>query len=99
MLYLYIIKNKKMGKYINSTSKRGLGSSFSEKCIGLVEDGAVQIKKPDSFQENLICVVDNGMFAAAGYAYDRNEFAAFNSPSDTRIKAWFTWDKVKEYAQ
>jgi len=84
-----------MGKYINQTSKRPLGSSYSEKCIALVEDGAVQIRKPDTFQENLVCVVDNVMFAAAGYAYDKNEFA---SPTDDRIKAWFIWDKVKEYA-
>jgi hypothetical protein len=41
----------------------------------------------DEFSDLAIIVVcDNGLFEAAGYAYDEAEFAAFTDPSDTRPK-------------
>jgi hypothetical protein len=86
-----------MGKYVNQTSKRVLGTSFREKCNGLLEDGAIEVN-PTEFQENLVCVVDNLWFAAAGYVYDENEFKSFNYASDDRPKQWFIWEKVKTFA-
>jgi hypothetical protein len=88
-----------MGKYINQTSREQLGSSFASKCKGLMEDGAKPISTPTEFKENLVCVVDNGLFAAAGYCYSAEEFRAFNSSSDTRRKSWFTWEKAEEYSR
>lgn len=87
-----------MGRYINSTSQGQLGPSALSKLQGIIADGGVRIAPPTEFQENLVCVVDNGIFGAAGYAYDKDEFDCFNHPSDKRPKAWLIWDKVKEYA-
>ena len=85
-----------MGRYVNQTSKGPLGSSFTEKCKGLIEDGAIRIS-PTGFQENLVCVVDNFVFAAAGYAYDEEEFKVFNSGGDGRKKQWFVYEKVEQF--
>lgn len=86
-----------MGKYVNQTSKGPLGSSFEEKCKGLIEDGAVRVN-PTEFQENLVCVVDNFLFAAAGYAYNEGEFKAFNVKGDDRPKQWFVYEKAEQFA-
>jgi hypothetical protein len=87
-----------MGKYINQTSKEHMDSSFASKCKSLMEDGAKPISAPSEFSENLVCVVDNGLFAAAGYCYSQEEFIAFTRPSDSRRKSWFKWDKAEQYA-
>lgn len=86
-----------MGKYVNQTSKGHLGSSFEEKCQGLIEDGAVRVN-PTQFQENLVCVVDNFLFAAAGYAYNEREFREFNVKGDDRPKQWFVYEKAEQFA-
>jgi len=36
-----------------------------------------------------VCLVDNGLFTAAGVAYSENEFDMFNDPSDRRFKLWY----------
>lgn len=36
-----------------------------------------------------ICLVDNGIFTAAGVCYDESEFKAFQEPNDPREKLWF----------
>jgi hypothetical protein len=87
-----------MGKYVNQTSKRGTGTSSTEKCKALMEDGAIQIPQPDKFLPNLVCVLDNGFFGAAAYVYSKGEFEAFTDPSDHRPRRWFIWDKVEQYA-
>lgn len=86
-----------MGRYVNQTSKGPLGSSFEEKCKGLIADGAERIT-PTEFQENLVCVVDNFLFAAAGYAYNEREFREFNSDEDDRPKQWFVYEKAGQFA-
>jgi hypothetical protein len=88
-----------MGKYINQTSKGQVGTSFSQKCKALMDDGAILTQKPIKFVPNLVCVIDNGWMAAAGYVYNEGEFEAFSNPNDPRNKRWFIWDKVEEYAQ
>lgn len=88
-----------MGKYVNQTSKTNrVGTSYAEKCKALLEDGATLIKKPEKFQKNLVCVIDNGWMAAAGYVYNEGEFQAFTDPNDDRPKSWFIWDKVEQFA-
>ncbi len=88
-----------MGRYVNQTTKRPLGVSFQDKISGLLDDGAVEIPKPENFVENLVCVVNNGPFAAAAHCYDKRELVDFSIASDTRPKRWFIWDKVKDFAQ
>jgi hypothetical protein len=48
--------------------------------------------QPTTWQPNLVCVVENGPFDAAGFAFDPNEMAAFlySNPShpDRRRKRW-----------
>jgi hypothetical protein len=40
----------------------------------------------------LICVVQNGLFDAVGYAFDETEFRAFSEP-DGRTRTWLLMDK------
>jgi hypothetical protein len=81
-----------MGKYVNQINGVQLGSSFNSKCEKLSEMGAVQVRDSE-FMENMICVVDNGFFAAAAYAYSESEYNEFKSP-DGRPKRWFTLEDV-----
>jgi len=87
-----------MGKYVDQTTKGQVGASFEAKCKALLEDGAIIVPKPDKFIPNLVCVIDNGYFGAAGYMYSESEFKKFADPSDTRPKRWFVWDKVEQFA-
>lgn len=87
-----------MGRYINTTTRGALGRSATEKCDGIIADGAREIKSPKQFQPNLVCVVDNGFFGAAAHAYCEQEMNVFQNPKDGRPKRWFIWDKVSEFA-
>lgn len=51
-----------MGKYIN-----GIGTSFDEKVSNLKSKHNGIVTSGNSFEDNLVCVVDNGMFAAVAY--------------------------------
>lgn len=82
-----------MGYYINTLSS-GLDLPVKGKAKMLIWDGA-KIVKPE-FQPNLVCVVENPMFDAAGYCYDQDEFNAFNDPRDYRRKTWLVHPKAAE---
>lgn len=89
-----------MGKYINKNSKgESLGSSFNEKLSKLIEDGATPINEPKSFESNLVCIVDNGMFAAAAYAYDEREMDAFRYGYGGRKFQWLKFEQAENLAQ
>lgn len=81
-----------MGYYINSTSK-GVRLPAKGKANQLIFDGAKRVK--NEFQENLVCVVDNGPFEAAAYAFSEDEFNAFNDPDDNRNKEWLVYPHAK----
>ncbi len=85
-----------MGKYINKTSNGTLGISFNAKKQGLIADGAKQVD-PKEYVENMVCIVDNGFFAAAAYVYSEKEFKDF-SHEDGRHKEFFVYDKAIEFA-
>ena len=87
-----------MGKYINHTSKGSVDTSAESKCQAILNDGGVEIPEPKEFVPNLVCVVNNGMFGAAAYAYNEREFDRFKQPHDLRPKRWFIWDNVEIFA-
>lgn len=84
-----------MGKYVNVIGDIQLGPSYRDKCEGLLKAGAKEVSG-NYFKEDLICVVDNGHFAAAGYAYDEDEYEEFNR-EDGRPKRWFILDNAEAY--
>lgn len=87
----------KMGQYINRINGQTIGESFIEKVEALVEAGGKLIGPPTEWKEGLVCVVDNGRFAAAGYAYDEGEMEVFLYP-DGRVKQWIYLPNAKDYA-
>ena len=83
-----------MGYYINSTSD-GKPLLALNKAGMLIADGAVEINEPKAFQENLVCVMFNGLFDAAGYAYSEEEMETFKTP-DGRPKRWLVYEHARE---
>jgi hypothetical protein len=83
-----------MGYYINQTTKQHLGPL--NKADALVDDEeAIELPfAPDEFPTDraIICVVNNGSFEAAGFAYDKREMDSFNDPDDWRPKRWLVMD-------
>lgn len=59
---------------------------------------AVSNRPPQSFDEKPdhlpVCLIDNGMFTAAGIAFDERELQAFAYP-DGRPKTWYWVEKEK----
>lgn len=83
-----------MGFYINQTTKRELGPLGKVDAL-IADEGAIELPfAPDQFPTDraVICVVSNGPFEAAAFAYDKNEMDAFNDPSDYRPKRWLVMD-------
>lgn len=88
-----------MGYYVNETQNGYLGTNFEEKCSAFLNVGAVELDNSEIFVQNMICVVDNGLFAAAAYLYNEDEWKKFTNPTDTRKKRFFQWDKAEEYSK
>lgn len=86
-----------MGKYINNIS--GVSLPAEGKADVLIANGAQEIEQPQTFKENLVCVVDNGYFEAAAYCFDKNEFKNFTQPEDFRPKRWLILEGVSEFAE
>jgi len=83
-----------MGYYINKDSK-GNALPPHGKVRALIADGAHIIEHRDGeFEENLVCVVDNGMFEAAGYAFNADEMEAFEYP-DGRYRTWLVYEHAR----
>jgi len=85
-----------MGRYINAIEGDSMGTSFKEKCNTLIKHGAVAISDT-KFVNNMVCVVDNGLFAAAGYAHSEDEYKSFKHPCG-RPKRWFILKNANKYA-
>jgi hypothetical protein len=97
-----------MGAYINFIDDKQMHASALSKISVLMESNAIPlldsnmqpIQSPAEFQENMVCVVDNGYMAACGYAYSESEFKAFlPRPNDQRPRYWFIFDRAKEFAE
>lgn len=79
-----------MGFYINQNSK-GVQLPARGKAKVLLEDGAMLVFHP-KFQPNLVCIVSNGPFDAAGYCYNEREFNDWTDPNDPRPKIWLVYE-------
>lgn len=84
-----------MGKYINIDLERNPLHARG-KASALVQSGAERISEPELFNQHqgkaVICVVENGFFDAAAYAYCQGELECFKR-DDGRSKTWLTVDE------
>jgi len=85
-----------MGKYINEDSK-GNELPAIGKVKMLIADGAQRCNI--EFRDNLVCVVENDFFDAAGYVETNRDFMDFNHPYDDRPKTWLVYEHVKKLAR
>ncbi len=83
-----------MGCYIETPSNH-------KKAIHIIsEHGARSVTQEEAAEamergEGVICVVDNGIFEAAGFCFNAREFEAFTEPHDTRPRTFLVMDRAK----
>ena len=78
-----------MGCYVNPRNETKESFLAREgRVIGVHEAMITETELP-------VCLVDNGMFKAAGVAFSDHELAVFADSSDPRIKQWFMVSKHK----
>jgi hypothetical protein len=82
-----------MGYYINVNSK-GQDAPALGKANFILADGGMDIPEPVEWREGIVCVVENGFFDAAAYAYNEKELNEFLSP-DGRDKTWLYYPLAK----
>ena len=91
-----------MGKYINHIGNKALGASFTDKCNAFENARATKIDTPSQFKEGLICVIDNGHFAAAAHVYSENEMRdfteSFTSGTDNRPRQWYDFPEADKWS-
>ena len=111
---LNVLNVKVMGYYINELNGKALpalnkaqfltdngatlvGWQVDKEDMPELPQLPVAVLMPE-FQPNLICVIHNGHFDAAAYAYSREEFEymARMSETDKRSRLWFTHPDAKE---
>jgi hypothetical protein len=93
----FFFKQRDMGKYLNVYKGKMLGDSFKSKMSVLLLMGAEIVPTEGlKFEEELVCLVDNGPFAAAAWAHTEAEFNHFMEP-DPRARFWFRVPDVKRY--
>jgi hypothetical protein len=77
-----------VGYYINKDNSGNYLPSIG-KADHLIEDGATKIEQPTEWQPDLVCVVENGLFDAAAYAFDEREMHDFFPNAwDQRDRTW-----------
>ena len=81
-----------MGKYVNIDLNRNPLQARG-KATALVQSGADRISEPSSLDQHpgkaVLCVVENGPFDAAVWAYNESELKEFRR-EDGRYKSWLT---------
>lgn len=88
-----------MGYYINELPNGELlpAKGKADKLLSTIE-GTKEIKTPQQWEEDIVCVVDNGPFEAAAYAFSQNELNVFANP-DGRPKRWLKVPGAKTLAR
>ena len=83
-----------MGYYIQRDST-GKPLSAKGKAVELMKDGAT-IFFPDGWEEDLVCVVNNGAWDAAAYCYSHKEYLRFTGGRDDRDVMWLKYKHAKD---
>jgi hypothetical protein len=87
-----------MGYYLQAPSNHNkadfLCKEHGGRVITLVEASSI-MNDPNS-DCAVVCVVNNGIFEAAAYCYNIQEFHQFSDPLDTRPKIWLRFDDVNK---
>jgi len=86
-----------MGYYIEVPNKKGKAQQIVELHGGRIVAGVPSFKdiSPD---EAIICVLDNGAWEAAGFAYDEKELEEFAAPDffgHQRPREWLIMSREK----
>lgn len=77
-----------MGFYIDKVGSNWLRpQDKAHQLLELVKGAEVIHERPITFQPDLVCVVENGMFDAAGFCYSEQEMKDFERP-DGRARTW-----------
>lgn len=76
-----------MGLYLNQTSKHE-SLPAKGKADVLIADGAVEQTEPHYVHDKSVCVVSNGSFDAAAFAFNEEEFSYFRDDGTNRRKRW-----------
>lgn len=87
-----------MGKYINTIDGIPLPAKGKAEAIAQLVPGTYKIEEPTEWEEDIVCVVNNQIFDAAGYAYDPGELDAFKYPTP-RQRTWLHVPNAKLYAK
>ena len=82
-----------MGFYIEVPKNKDKAQQIVELYGGQI------VLSPPSFEDitpndAIICVVDNGIYEAAGFAFDQEELLRFSIP-DGRLRMWVIMDRKK----
>ena len=82
-----------MGYYIEVPNNKGKAQQIIKLHGGRIIPAPVPL---DTLSDNeaIICVVDNGPFEAAGFAYSEKELDEFSRP-DGRPRTWVIMDRAK----
>lgn len=82
-----------MGIYIETPLPR----KKAEQIVNIYHGTTILAHQPEQFavpkDKMLICVVNNGIFDAAGLVYNEREFRGFTVPADGRPKTWLLMDR------
>jgi hypothetical protein len=85
-----------MGYYIQTHSNTGKASIIAEEHGGVVVSYAEAVMAMSDPTKGVIVVINNGLFEAAGFAYDQEEFDAFTSDERKRHYVILDRSKVKD---
>ena len=84
-----------MGFYIQAPSNHGKDEFLVQ------SEGAIRLSGPAEARQamtegfGIVCVMDNGAFEAAGFAFSDEELEAFADPRDSRPKVWLAMDRSR----
>lgn len=88
-----------MGIYINTIKGMALPSRGKADAILKLVDGSKKISPPLVWEQNLVCVVNNGPFEAAAHAYTIEEMLHFLNHTKGRPVQWLLVPNAHEYAR